>query len=197
MGPNNSPHKPFLISGTLTNPPYSTCTPHIQSQLHGGLYSNDFLYYSSDPYHGEISKNLLQERVKGDFMGNGNYFLGSTFNWIQHDDGKISVHLCQLAFTEFTAHQFLFYTANKVQNMTPYSSGFTTDSILPVDQLYPDLTCCKQVYKSIIGCVNWLTTCTRPDISPVLKFLDSYSNSLYQQHYKAAFHALNYLTSTN
>ena len=130
-------------------------------------------------------------------MGNGNYLLGAAFNWIQRDDGRISVHLCQLAFTKFTALRLSFHTANKVPNMTPFSSGFTTDSILPVDSLDPDLPCCKKVYQSIVGFINCLATCTRPDISPVLKFLASYSNFLYQQHYKAAVHALNYLTRTN
>ena len=44
--------------------------------------------------------------------------------------------------------------------------------------------------------MNWLPTCTRPDISPALTFLASYSNNPSQQHYKAAIHALKYLYST-
>ena len=55
-------------------------------------------------------------------MGNVDYFLGTDFTWIQHADSNISVHICQLAFTEFNAHQLSVHTANKVTNMTPYCS---------------------------------------------------------------------------
>ena len=48
-----------------------------------------------------------------------------------------------------------------------------------------------------MGSINWLATCTRPDISPVLTFLASYSNQPSHQHYKAAIHALKYLYSTS
>ena len=119
------------------------------------------------------------------------------FTWIQHKDGKIYVHLCHSALTEFTAHRFLVQSANKVTNMTPYCSGFPIDSIPPIDPVDPDLNPQRQVYQSIVGCINWLVTCTRPDIAPILTFLASYRNSPYPQHYKAAVHALKYLTSTN
>ena len=81
--------------------------------------------------------------------------------------------------------------------MTPYHSGFRIDSIPPVDPLDPDLPHQRQVYQSIFYCINWHETCTRPDIAPVLKFLASYSNYPHSQHYKAVFHALKYLMSTN
>ena len=81
--------------------------------------------------------------------------------------------------------------------MTPYCSGFPINSIPPVNPLNPDLNRRRQVYQSIVGCINWIATCTRPDIAPVLTFLASYINYPHQQHYKAAVHALKYLTSTN
>eukprot|EP00804_Cyclotella_cryptica_P030276 CCRYP_019237-RG/>CCRYP_019237-RG protein AED:0.47 eAED:0.39 QI:0/0/0/1/0/0/2/0/316 len=48
----------------------------------------------------------------------------------------------------------------------------------------------------MVGCINWLATCTRPDVSPVLTFLVSYSNNPAHQHYKAALHTVKYLLST-
>ena len=81
--------------------------------------------------------------------------------------------------------------------MTPYRSGLPIDSIPPVDPLYLDLNHRQKIYQSIFGCINWLATCTYPDIAPVLTFIASYSNYPHQQHYKAAVHALKYLTSTN
>ena len=140
---------------------------------------------------------LLQEHIQVYFMGYVEYFLGTAFTWIQHIDGKISVHLYQSAFTESTFHRFSVQSEKKVPNMTPYCSGFPIDSIPPVYPLDTDLPRQRQVYKIIIGCINWIATCTRSDIAPVLTFLASYRNSSHPQHYEAAVHDLKYLTGTN
>ena len=126
-----------------------------------------------------------------------NYFLGTAFTWIHKKDGNISFHLLQSAFTEFTAHLFSVHSANKFPNVTPYRSGFLIYSIPLVEPLNPDLPRRRQVYQSIFGCINWIETCTRPDISPVLTFLASHRNSPHPQHYKLAVHALKYLTRSN
>jgi hypothetical protein len=47
-----------------------------------------------------------------------------------------------------------------------------------------------------VGCINWLATCTRPDIAPCLTFLASYNNCPSHEHYKSALYALKYLYST-
>ena len=60
--------------------------------------------------------------------------------------------------------------------MTPYRSGLPVDAIPPPDANDPDQKRQTKGYQSIVGCINWLTTCTRPDISPCLTFLASYSN---------------------
>ena len=190
---NLSPYYPCLFSGTLTNPTSSTCTPQLQSQLHVCLYVDDFVFYSSDPAQEELFKTLLQEHIKVDFMVNVNYFLGAVFNWLQHENGNISLYLWQSAFTEFTARWFSVHTFNKVPNITPYFSGFPIDSISPFGALYQDLPHFKQVYQSIVGCIKWLAAFACPEFSTALTLLASYKNSPHQQHYKSAIHALNIL----
>ena len=81
--------------------------------------------------------------------------------------------------------------------MTPYMSGLPIDSIPPPDKHDPDLKRRTKVYQSVVGCINWLATCTRPDVSPVLTFLASYNQAPSHGHYKAAIHALKYLFSTS
>ena len=81
--------------------------------------------------------------------------------------------------------------------MTPYRSGLPIDSIAPADANDSDLARRTKVYQGIIGSINWLATCTRPDVSPVLSFLASYNNNPSHQHYKSAIHALKYLYSTS
>ena len=123
----------------LTNPSSPENISDLQSQLHVGIYVDDFVFYSSDPAQEALFKTLLQEHIQVNFMGGVDYFLGTAFTWLKHADRKISVHLCQSAFTEFTAHRFSVHTSNKVPNMTPYLSGFPINSIPPVDPLDPDL----------------------------------------------------------
>ena len=130
-------------------------------------------------------------------MGNIEFFLGTEFNWLQHEDFNISVHIWQSVYTKFTNHRFSVHTANKIPNMTLYHSGFPIDSIPFVEALDQDLSHCKQVYQIILCCINWLLTCTCPDIALVSTFLASYRNYPHQQHYKTAICAIKYLTSTN
>eukprot|EP00804_Cyclotella_cryptica_P014486 CCRYP_004818-RA/>CCRYP_004818-RA protein AED:0.46 eAED:0.37 QI:0/0/0/1/1/1/2/0/357 len=86
---------------------------------------------------------------------------------------------------------------NPVPNMTPYWSGLPIDAIPPPDPTDPDLKRRTKCYQSMVGCINWLATCTRPDVCPVLTFLASYSQNPAHQHYKAALHVIKYLLSTS
>ena len=136
-----SSHDTCLLSGILE---YSNSQKNIsrdQYQLHVGIYVDNFVFYSSDPAQEVLFKNLLQEHIQVDFMEDVDYFLGTAFTWLHHKDGNIYIHLCQSAFTEFTAHRFSVQSANKVPNMTQYFSGFPIDSIPPVDPFDPDLNC--------------------------------------------------------
>ena len=137
------------------------------------------------------------QKIQVDFMGDVDYFLGTAFTWIKKKYGKISVHLCQLEFTEFTAHRFLVHSANKFPDITPYRSRFPIDPINPVDPLDPDLTRWRQVYQCNVGCINWMATWTHPDIYPEITFIASYRNDPHPKHYKASVHDIKYLTNTN
>ena len=64
-------------------------------------------------------------------MGDADYFLGTAFTWLRQDDGNVSVHLCQSAFTEFASHRFGIDNMNRIPNMTPYRSGLPIDSLPP------------------------------------------------------------------
>ncbi|KAL7529706.1 LOW QUALITY PROTEIN: hypothetical protein ACHAWF_003089, partial [Thalassiosira exigua] len=63
---------------------------------------------------------------------------------------------------------------------------------LPPDPNDPDLKRRTKVYQSVVGCLNWLTTCTCPDLAPDLTFLASYMQAPSVQHYRSVTHALKY-----
>jgi hypothetical protein len=99
-------------------------------------------------------------KIKVDLMGAVDYFLGTAFTWRRHSEGSISVFFSQTAFTKYMVHCFAIDNMNPVPHMTPYRSGLSIDSILPP---HPDNPFKKQqtkCYQSMIGCINWLATCT-------------------------------------
>ena len=85
---------------TLLQPTLQTYnTKFISDSMFMNLYFTRLIQPSRN-----YSKTLLREQIQVEFMGNAYYFLGTVFNYLQQDDGNISVHLCQSKFTEFTAH---------------------------------------------------------------------------------------------
>ena len=80
MGLYTSPYDPCLISGVLTNPYSTDFTSDLQSQIHVGLYVDEFLFYLSDPSQEELLKTLLKDQIQVEFMGNIEYLLGTEFN---------------------------------------------------------------------------------------------------------------------
>jgi hypothetical protein len=181
LGLRQSVHDPCLFSGYLK----SDSNPSPQSEIHVGIYVDDFVFFSNDPAAEKRFQEELKKKVVVDFMGDVDYFLGTAFTWKCHPNNHLSVHLCQSAFTEFTAHRFGIDKYNRTPNMTPYRSGLPIDSIAPLHPKDPDLKRRTKVYQAIIGSINWLATCTRPDVSPVLSFLASYSTNPSHGHYQS------------
>jgi hypothetical protein len=197
IGLTASKHDPCLFSGVVKADDKTASLPSsTRARVHVGIYVDDFVFYSIDPLEEERFKAALKQRVVVDFMGDVDWFLGTAFTWKRHRDGNLSVLLSQSAFTEFSAHRFAVNKFNQVPNMTPYRSGLPIDSIPPPPKDDPDQKRRTKVYQSIVGCINWLATCTRPDIAPCLTFLASYNNCPSHEHYKSALYALKYLYST-
>eukprot|EP00804_Cyclotella_cryptica_P008738 CCRYP_018465-RC/>CCRYP_018465-RC protein AED:0.27 eAED:0.26 QI:0/-1/0/1/-1/0/1/0/969 len=194
MGLRPSLHDPCLFSGTLKQQP--TLSTSLPAPVHVGIYVDDFVFYSTDPKQENLFMNELKQRVVVDFMGPVDWFLGTAFTWKRHNDGNLSVFLSQSAFTDYTAHRFAVDRIKPAPNMTPYRSGIPIDSIPNPPKGDPDQKRRTKIYQSIVGCINWLATCTRPDISPCLTFLASYNQNPSHGHYQAALHALKYLYST-
>eukprot|EP00804_Cyclotella_cryptica_P016077 CCRYP_004202-RA/>CCRYP_004202-RA protein AED:0.18 eAED:-0.12 QI:0/0/0/1/0.5/0.33/3/0/1917 len=168
-----------------------------KAPIHVGLYVDDFVFYSACDAEQQRFQRILASKIKVDFMGDVDYFLGTAFTWKRHTNGELSAFLSQTAFTEYMAHRFAVDNMTPVPNMTPYRSGLPIDAIPPPNPKDPDLKRRTKCYQSMVGCINWLATCTRPDVSPVLTFLASYSTNPAHQHYKAALHVIKYLLSTS
>jgi hypothetical protein len=196
MGLKPSPHDPCVYTGVV-NPgeDYDPATS-TRKLLHIGIYVDDFVFFSEDSAEEELFRTTLASKIKVDFMGDVDYFLGTAFMWKRWQDGHLSVHMGQNAFVEYLGHRFALTNFVPVPNMTPYRSGLPIDAIPSPNPKEPDFKRRRKLYQSIVGCINWLAVCTRPDVSPALTFLASYSTAPHIQHYKAALHVVKYLIST-
>ena len=116
MGLSASLHDPCLYSGIVHSVDESLSE---RKEIHAGLYIDD--------------QKILATHIKVDFMGDADYFFGTAFTWKRLPDEHISVHLCQSAFTEYTATRFGIDDMNQVPNMSPYRSGYPIDAIPPSD----------------------------------------------------------------
>ena len=162
MGLTSSPHDPCLYTGYVNSDSTSFSAP-----LHIGLYVDDFVFYTTDKAHEEAFRRELASHITVDWMGDVDFFLGTAFTWQRLDDGNVSVHLSQAAFTEHLAHRFSVDTMNKTPNMTPYRSGLPIDSIPLSDENDPDLPRRQKVYQSIVGPINWLASNTPVPYTPL------------------------------
>ena len=80
MGLNASPNDPCLLSAVLAKPSSPETISAVQSQLHVGIYVDDFVFSSSYPTQEALFKTLLQEHIQVDFMGDVDYLLSTAFN---------------------------------------------------------------------------------------------------------------------
>jgi hypothetical protein len=172
--------------------------PHSDVPLSLGLYVDDFVYFPEDPKVEVLFERLLQERVKVDFMGLVEWFLGIHFSW-HFTSSRVDVHLNQTGFAASLVELFCWDSWDPTPTATPYQSGVPINSIAPSPGAddYPSQLQRTKAYQSLIGSIGWLAMATRPDLAPVHSFLSSYNSKPSSGHMKAALHALHYIHSTH
>jgi hypothetical protein len=166
IGLTPSPHDLCLFSGIVQSADISTDVPAShRKRIHVGIYVDDFVFFSEDPREEDLFKQAMSNcTVPIDWMGTVSYFLGTAFDWQRHTDGHLSVLLLQSAFVEYSAHRFSVDRCSQVPNTTPYRSGMPIDSIPPPAANDPDQKRRTKCYQAVVGCINWLATCTVPTL---------------------------------
>ncbi|KAL7475451.1 hypothetical protein ACHAW6_001358 [Cyclotella cf. meneghiniana] len=133
LGLKASQNDPCIYTGVVNpGPDYDPATSD-RKLLHIGIYVDDFVYFSEDPAEEKLFQEALASRIKVDFMGAVDYFLGTAFTWKKHEDGHFVT-----AFVEYLAHRFALTNFGPIPNMLPYRSGMTIDSIPNPDPKEPD-----------------------------------------------------------
>ena len=187
IGFKQCPNAPCLFVGNLID---------NEPPMYIGIYVDDFAYFSESDAVEQKFEEEFGKRIKTKFNGVIDYFLGIKFTYKNHPDGTLSCHLSQEAFIDTLVSQCKLDSPHVTTPHTPYRSG------LPVDKLYNEdydhntqrnLTA-KMQY--LIGCLTWLSTSTRPDISTITNILAKYLSKPTKAHIDAAKRVVRYLKGT-
>ena len=193
IGLTPNAHNPCLYTGFVRNPHNpSSSASSVPSSL--GLYVDDFVYFSEDPEVESLFERLLWERVKVDFMGLVEWFLGIHFSW-RMTSSRVDVHLNQTGFATNLAEQFCRDSWDATLTATPFLivPGFLLTLLLlqPMMMILPHNFVGRRHIR-LIGSIGWLATVTRPDLAPVHSFLLSFNYKPSSGHMSAALHVLHY-----
>jgi hypothetical protein len=129
IGLTSNSHNPCLYTGFVRDP-CNPSAPHFDVPLSLGLYVDDFVYFLEDPDVEVLFKCLLQERVKVDFMGLVEWFLGIHFLW-HFTSSQVDVHLNQTGFAANLVKLFCRDSWDPTPTATSYWSGVPIHSIAP------------------------------------------------------------------
>lgn len=196
MGLQPSASDPCLFIGVPSTPEHPASPGDRPIQV--GIYVDDFVYYSEDDAVESRFESILKSQYKIDFMGIVNWFLGTHFEWADHIDGALSVHLSQRAFAQNLVERHRLGSSNLNPSCSPYRSGVPIDSVpaAEVDESDPAFVRRRHSYQSLVGGLNWLACNTRPDLSTAVSFLAAYSHCPSKGHMEAALYVVKYLRST-
>jgi hypothetical protein len=168
-----------------------------KAPLYVGLFVDDFIYFSPDPEVEAYFEAALAEKVKVDFMGQVEFFLGVAFQWTRHDDGHVSVHLSQEAYANEIVEAMGLADAVSSPTMTPFHSGLPIDALPNVDMSDSDRASLVSKYRGYLGMLNWLAATTRPDLSTVHSLLAIATTSPTPAHMDAIRYVGRYIKATS
>ena len=100
-------------------------------------------------------------------------FLVTHFEWSSHQDGALLCHLSQEAYAQNIVKRYRLAEIKFNPLATPYKSGCPIDAI-PSENIDEDdkvFVRRRKMYQSFFGCLTWLSTNTRPDLSTTVFLL--------------------------
>jgi hypothetical protein len=151
-----------------------------------GLYVDDFIYFSKSKSVESKFETEFASHVPVKFTPEVDYFLGIKFTNKKHSNGDVEIKISQTAYIDATVKQFGLDKAAVITPKTPYRSGYPVDAIPNID--YDELTQNRLTHKmqTIVGCLNWLSISTRPDIATITSILAKYCRNPSQGHIDSA-----------
>ncbi|POM67185.1 Integrase catalytic core protein [Phytophthora palmivora] len=155
------------------------------------LYVDDMIIAAKTV--GEISevKDTLNNAFKMKELGTAKFILGME---IDHDRNASTLMIKQTRYIDDVAERFGQKNAKPVDN--PCSSNLKLSKAQSPGTVEERIEMQSKPYRSLIGCLLYITTCTRPDIAYIVTQLSRFLENPGLQHWRAAIRVLRYLKTT-
>lgn len=155
------------------------------------LYVDDMIIAAKTSEEIRDVKDALKSAFKMKELGPAKFNLGME---IDHDTTAGALMIKQKRYIDDVVERFGQENAKPVDN--PCAAGVKlSKSQSPGTETERNAMRSKP-YHSLIGCLLYITTCTRPDIAFVVTQLSRFLENPGQQHWNAAVRVLRYLKST-
>jgi len=174
---------------------WRTCPDDGKSPVWVGLHVDDFECFSETDEQELWFENEMKKSFTVDFMGPVSCFLGCRCDWIDQEDGSLSLHISQEGHVDAMLDKFGMTDCKRVA--APFRSGLPIDRI-PDDEgiSHARREMIAKELRSVLGCTAWLCTSARPDIGVSNSLLASHQSKASQGHLDGARHLLRHLAST-
>jgi hypothetical protein len=83
----------------------------------------------------KVSRRILASRVKVDFMGEADCYLGTHFDWDRYPEGNITCHMSQEEYSNMFVDAMGLQDAVSSPRITPYHFGLAIDTLSPHNML--------------------------------------------------------------
>ena len=158
---------------------------HSKTKAYAAIYVDDQILTGPDESLNNHIKSLILAEFPGKDLGEAQFFVGIR---IQRNFELKTLKLSQARHIEALLIAFGQKNANPVKTLMDFSLDLTSDG----SSLYQY----PQNYMSLVGSLNYIAMCTRPDIAFATGFLCRYMSKPTQNHYNAAIRVLRYLKGT-
>ncbi|CAI5723456.1 unnamed protein product [Peronospora farinosa] len=155
------------------------------------LYVDDMIIAAKTSREIQEVKKALKNSFKMKELGEVKFILGME---IDHDRNDSTLMIRQTRYIDDVVCRFNQDEAKAVVN--PCESGLKLSKIQSpaTDAEIEEMQ--SKPYRSLIGCMLYITTCTRPDVAYIITQLSRFLENPGQQHWKASIRVLRYLKTT-
>jgi dUTPase len=160
-----------------------------------GLYVDDFIYFSESDEVEKVFKQKFSKLISIDWNGDIDYFLGIKFTTSKDSNGNVSITMSQEAFIDHLLKLSKLDGDDVNSVRTPYCNGYVID-MTPKTKPSPNQHKVTHYMQTLIGCLNWLSTSTRPDIATATNLLAKYTSCPNSKHIAAVKRVIRYLKGT-
>jgi hypothetical protein len=173
-----------------------TACPHDPCLFHGILIPGKLIFFSADDEAENYFCTALSQKIKVEFLGDAEWYIGIKFDWHRSSDGTISCRMSQEGYAAAIVEEMGLSSANKCLMMTPFRSGLPIDTIPHVEMSPEERAPLIAKMQCWMGMINWLQQCTRPDLATIFSQLATHMHCPSPGHIEAAKYVGRYIHST-